>query len=327
VLKQKQHQAEYVLNAIALKTLGNTCHQLDKTIKNQEMLGSSMLKKILLALFILVDLVIVAGIAGYFYIGSQTQAKLDKVYTIPALEMEQAVASADLALGERIVRVRNGCIDCHGSNLAGAKIMDNGAMGKIYGSNITPAALSNWSDEQVARAIRHGVGLDNKPLVLMPSHDFLPLSQGDLAAIIAYLRSVPAVDSASEPIKLGPVSKALLTFEKAPSLLAAQVIDHQAPFASKPPEAVSVEFGKYLAQSACAGCHGPSFMGGPIPGGDPKWPPASDLTQLKSWDAEAFKAALRDGVRPGGEKIQAPMPPMALDDIETEALWLFIQSL
>lgn len=285
------------------------------------------MKKVLFGAFIVFDVVVVSLIAAYFYAGSQVDAKMQATYAVPPLDIAAAVASADLALGERIVTVRNGCVDCHGKDLSGAVVMDNPAMGQIAGPNLTPAALNDWSDADLARAIRHGIGRDQRPLVLMPSHDYLPLSEGDLAAIIAYLRSLPPVENQTPPVKLGPVAKALLAFDKAPSLLPAQIIDHQTPFASKPAEAATPDFGRYLAQSACAGCHGPQFAGGPIPGGDPNWPPASDLRVVGSWDLPAFQAALRTGKRPDGTALQAPMPAMALDDTETEALWLFLKSL
>ena len=146
----------------------------------------------------------------------------------------------DVQLGERIVQVRNGCIDCHGTNLAGKKVMDNPAMGKMYGSNITPAALKDWNDPEIARATRHGIGRDGKPLVLMPSHDYINLSENDLKAVIAYLRNLPAVEQSNVPIAMGPVAKILLVTGKAATLVPAEVINHQQPFTHKPAEAATV---------------------------------------------------------------------------------------
>jgi len=44
------------------------------------------------------------------------------------------------------------------------------------------------------RAIRHGVDEEGKPLLVMPAQDFYYLSDKDLGAVIAYVRSVPPVN-------------------------------------------------------------------------------------------------------------------------------------
>jgi mono/diheme cytochrome c family protein len=147
---------------------------------------------------------------GATWLNLNISQRLAKDYNTTTVHWNHSEAG-DLQIGERIVRVRNGCIDCHGNNLAGAKIMDNPAMGKMYGSNLTPASLKDWSDTEIARAIRHGIGRDGKPLVLMPSHDYINFSESDLKAVIAYLRSIPAVTQANGPIALGPVAKVLPT--------------------------------------------------------------------------------------------------------------------
>jgi mono/diheme cytochrome c family protein len=268
---------------------------------------------------------------GATWLNLNISQRLAKDYNTTTVHWNHSEAG-DLQIGERIVRVRNGCIDCHGNNLAGAKIMDNPAMGKMYGSNLTPASLKDWSDTEIARAIRHGIGRDGKPLVLMPSHDYINFSESDLKAVIAYLRSIPAVTQDNGPIALGPVAKVLLVTGKAATLVPAEIINHQQPFLNKPAEAPTIAFGKYLAQTACIGCHGPELKGGPIPGGPPDWPEASNLTQqnLGPWNKEAFVTAMRKGTTPDGRTLRAPMPiPLTakMDDTELNALWLYLKTL
>jgi hypothetical protein len=60
------------------------------------------------------------------------------------------------------------------------------------------------------RAIRHGVGPDGRPLVFMPSHEFYPIGDDDLSAMITYMESVPAVDRVNPANRIGPLA-ALLT--------------------------------------------------------------------------------------------------------------------
>lgn len=276
------------------------------------------------------DLALIFGLYVYFTVNGKLEKNYSSVAPVVAIDAE--VKTADVKLGERIATVRNGCVDCHGANLGGNKVMDNGAMGKIYGANITPAKLKNWSDGEIARAIRHGVGQKGQPLVLMPAHEYQNLSKSDLAALIAYIRSVPPVNQDSVPVALGPISKILIALEKAPSFIPAQIIAHEnLAFPNKPKEAVTPEFGQYLAKSSCAGCHGSTMAGGPIPGGDPSWPPAADLTPkaLGTWNEAGFIKTMREGVNPQGKKLGLPMPiamTSKMSDLELKAMWAYLKT-
>jgi hypothetical protein len=63
------------------------------------------------------------------------------------------------------------------------------------------------TDEDWVRAIRHGVGHDGRGLALMPSAVFYYLSDEDLGALIAYLKSLPPVDNEMPGTDLGPVGR------------------------------------------------------------------------------------------------------------------------
>ncbi len=70
----------------------------------------------------------------------------------------------------------------------------------INAPNITPDAdtgVGRWSDDALARAIREGVGIDGHALFpIMPYEKFRTMADEDLASIVVYLRSVPAVKHA-----------------------------------------------------------------------------------------------------------------------------------
>ncbi len=70
--------------------------------------------------------------------------------------------------------------------------------GVVYASNITPdteTGIGLWSDQQIANAIRAGLGRHfGEPIPVMPWQAYAKISDEDLAAIIAYLRSIDAVD-------------------------------------------------------------------------------------------------------------------------------------
>jgi mono/diheme cytochrome c family protein len=61
--------------------------------------------------------------------------------------------------------------------------------------NLTPDAsgLKDWSDAEIARAIRDGVRRDGTPLKPPMGYGFYKtMSEADMAALIAYLRSLKA---------------------------------------------------------------------------------------------------------------------------------------
>jgi len=49
---------------------------------------------------------------------------------------------------------------------------------------------SVFTDTDYVRAIRHGIGRDNKSLLIMPSEQYNRISDEDLGALIAYLKTV-----------------------------------------------------------------------------------------------------------------------------------------
>lgn len=282
------------------------------------------------ALVLAALLVLIGGFVTYAHIHFNSEAA--KVYTPPALNIALDVEKADAETGKRIVTVRNGCVDCHGPDLGGHKMIDDPVMGTLHGANITPFKLSEWTDEQIAQAIRFGVGKDGRSLLFMPSYEYERLSREDLASVIAYLRTVPSVERPAPKSTAGPMAKVLLVLNKIPLLLPAKVSKMSAEFDSKPPEGPTPEFGRYLAESACIGCHGPELRGGPIPGGPPDWPPASSLRLgAHGWSEEDFFETIRTGVSAKSKaQIRAPMPVALLQQMtetEVRALWLYLSNL
>lgn len=288
-----------------------------------------VVKRLLLRVLIVLVVLIVAAVASVAF---RFNAMAKRQYAAPDFTISPEAAAADPALGKRIYAVRAGCIDCHGENLAGAVVMENGAMGSIHGPNITPFALKDWSDVAIAKAIRYGIHRDGRSLRFMPSFDFAGLSKGDIAAVIAYLRSVPPVTTTPHENSFGPVARTLAVLGKMPIMFPAAVIDQTQGFAEKPPEAGNAAFGRYLAAS-CTGCHGQEFKGGLIPGGDPSWPPASDIRLGANpvWTADSFNTMIRTGISPiSGTSLRPPMPVHLLKQLnpdETKALWEYLGTL
>jgi mono/diheme cytochrome c family protein len=239
--------------------------------------------------------------------------------------------------GRHLIHSRYVCVECHGEDLSGGVMIDDPAMGRLLGPNLTSGegsvtrgyTMGDWD-----RIVRHGVRRDGRPAV-MPSEDFLRMSDQELTDIVAYIQSVPPVDNEVPPVSVGPVATILLALGKF-ELSADLMKDHHAPHPSEPPPtADTVEFGGHLAQ-VCTGCHRGTFEGGPVVQGPPDWAPASNLTPhadgLAGWSFEQFDEVMRTGLRPDGTAVQAPMdmvPPFTKNMTETEmrALWRFLSSL
>ena len=293
-----------------------------------------MKKALKIILGILIGLLVVVAGLGLFA-RTRSQAAINKKYTVAVRPVAIPTASAAIAHGSHIARTR-GCIECHGKDFGGGKVIEDGAMGRLYAPNLTSgkgSSIADFSDEDWVRAIRHGVGKDGRGLFVMPSLEYSHFSDEDLGALIAYLKTVPPVDRERVATAYGPVSQILLTLSPE-KMIAAGAIDHanMAPPASiaKGPTA---EYGHYLSAS-CMGCHGPNFSGGKIDIGPPDWPMAANLTphpdgRLSKWSEQDFITTVRTAKRPDGSELNEVMPRGfgGMDDIELKALWAFFKSL
>jgi mono/diheme cytochrome c family protein len=118
-----------------------------------------------------------------------------------------ATPMTQLQRGEMLSYVA-GCQDCHTPGgmygaphferqLSGSELGWGGPWGVTYSRNLTPdveTGLGSWTDEEILRALRSGVRKDGSPLMPpMPWQNIARLPQEDLAAIVAYLRSIPPV--------------------------------------------------------------------------------------------------------------------------------------
>lgn len=283
--------------------------------------------------------IILGGLIGLLILA------LAVVYLISSLRMNKSYAVQaesiaipdDSAAAERgqHVAVTRGCLDCHGENLAGGTIIEDPLLGGIHAANLTPGSGGvgqTYSDADWIRAIRHGLDPDSKPLIFMPSHEFYYLSDDDLGVLIAYLKTLPPVDNQPAETSIGPLGRTLYLAGQIP-LVPAELIDHDAPRPSAPPPGLTIEYGQYLAVG-CAGCHGQTYAGGPIPGGPPDWPPAANLTPAGNpgnWTEADFINTLRTGVTPEGNELNPeymPWPTFGkMTDDELKAIWLYLQSL
>jgi mono/diheme cytochrome c family protein len=143
---------------------------------------------------------------------------------------------------------------------AGGESFNLGPAGMAYSKNITPAAIGNWTDGELLRAVTQGVSKDGTPLFpLMPYPHFGAMDEEDVHAVLAYIRSLKAIEGTA------PDSK--FSF---PLNLIVRTIPGPNTFGKRPPVEDKVAYGKYLTAAAlCSDCHTPiDGRGTPLPGMD-----------------------------------------------------------
>ena len=278
-----------------------------------------------------VGLVLVAAAAVY----GVSEIRYRRQFAVATPTVSVPSDSATIARGAHVGATFGGCVECHGENLEGRMVIDDPPIARVYGSNLTRGRGGVGGllrDADIVRALRHGVGRDGRALKVMPSTDYVHLSETDLAAIVAWVKSRPPVDTAPPPVRVGPVGRALFVAGKLP-ILHAERIDHSRTGSMTVTPGATAEYGRYLSSVGCQGCHGPTLSGGPIVGGAPDWPPAANLTPagpLKGWTEADFVTLMRTGKRPNGFPVNQVMPirlTSRLTNDELRALWLHLQSL
>ncbi len=334
-----------------------------------------IVRKVAIGVGGLLGLLVVAGGGAYVWASGATNSKLDSVYEVhradfpipfplsddelAALRTERLakgaggngaagddpLADLDLnaiateravARGSHLVKSFYACAECHGDDFGGGVMVDDPALGRLLGPNITTGTGSRtlmYTAADWDRIVRHGVKPDGKPTP-MPSLDFFSMSDRELSDVVAYIRSLPPVNKEVPPVAFGPVGKVLVASGKIPLSADLHPTKHDIAHAALPPDAVAdATFGQHLAQT-CSGCHRPSFVGGPIASGDPSWPPAANLTPtgLVDWTYDDFVRAMKEGVSKNGVALREPMASMPrfaknMTDVEMQALWAYFKSL
>ena len=259
--------------------------------------------------------------------------RVNKTYGIAVATVAASPGEASSERGRHLVESIGSCTECHGDDLSGDIVADDAMFGTIVASDLTSGRggiASSYTDIDYVRAIRHGVRPNGKAMVIMPSQYFYELSDGDLGAMIAHLKTVPPVDTDLPETSLGPLGRVFTLLDKA--LLPASIIDHGAPRPSEPVPGVTADYGKYLGV-VCTACHAKDLAGGPLPGEGPEAPLAPNLTPagvLASCTKAAFFVAMRTGVTPDGRTLDSdymPWPSLGkMHDEEIRAVWLYVRS-
>ncbi len=266
--------------------------------------------------------------------------KLNQRFDNPVAEVQVAGTAEQIARGEKLANL---CVSCHTSDsrlpLSGSNFVTRfefPPLGTLYAPNLTPSGnIQDWTDGEVIRAIREGVGKDGHSLLVMPSEVMRNLSDEDVQALVAYLRSQPATGEPTPDTRfnvLGAIFMNLSDFRTA-----------QAPVGRvTAPQAGTPAYGKYLVDiSGCSDCHGDQLQG-KVDSGQPGPPPGPNLTLIvPQWTEAQFMDLFNSGTLPGGSQVpiltmksgfSSPKMPWtefraALTDDELRSMYQYLHNL
>lgn len=245
-------------------------------------------------------------------------SKKEPTATISKEDSAKAVVARGKYLANSVVN----CVDCHskfdtskfsapiiagtegGGGIAFHELLPTDIPGKMWVPNITPYALKDWSDDEIARAITRGVNKKGDTLFpLMPYHGLSRMAKEDVEAVIAYLRTLKPIE-ASYPARELFIPAA--AFGPLPD------VDYKKN--TRPDTADKVKYGEYLVTIAhCTDCHTPvtkemkPMMDKFLSGGQHFKLPTfevtvanitPDSTGLGSWTEEMFLAKFRANSSP-----------------------------
>lgn len=248
-----------------------------------------------------------------------------------------AVAAPSLTIQgtpEQITRgqylVNIACTGCHGTDgqfpLTGGFDMATEIpipIGSMKASNLTPAgAIAKYSDGELFRVLRQGVGKDGLWLGMMSSLPYRQLSDEDTQAIIAFLRSqapVPSEVQGGDNYNFIGVLLFGSGMFPLPEPVAAGAI-------TAPAKSAAPDYGQYVATfGECRGCHGPDMTGTPASPVSSAVPNARPLVSTLTRDQ--FIDMLRTGKRSNGVELQMPWQNASkMDDEDLGALYAYLTS-
>ena len=242
-------------------------------------------------------------------------------FTLPAWAQDQ---DALVRRGQYLVNGPMACSNCHGTRAEDFSIVPGKEFAggfhlvdpafDAYSANITPdeeTGIGKWTDEQIMTAIRRGIDPQGKIIFPpMPVPTYNNLSDDDVKAVVAYLRTIAPVHNEVPESKWNIPQQAMPPPKGTPA----------------PPMSDKVAYGRYIvtAEAHCFECHTPMGPQGPdmsklgaggmeiqlAPGmvvrtanitSDPE-------TGIGKWTDQQIKDALTKGVTPTGQHLSPPMP-------------------
>ncbi len=214
------------------------------------------LKVLLIVLIVLIVVIAVAAVQMFglrTFIGPRKRALSGRTFERTPARLER---------GRYLVNGL-GCMFCHaphdwtkrdasmtpGTLGAGSVLPFTDFPGRVAAPNITSdpeTGAGTWTDDMFARAIREGIGHDER--TLFPIMPYQKMADEDLASIVVYLRTLPPVRNSPPPTEIIFPVKYLI--RNAPEPITETI--------PEPDASNALERGRYLVRSiGCIDCHSP----------------------------------------------------------------------
>ena len=302
--------------------------------------------KILWIAILFVVVVLIAGVSltiGWRpFLGPKARPTTSRKFEVTPQRLER---------GKYIFTALSACQVCHsqhdytqhgnpvipGTEGAGQIVPFRGLPGRVVAPNITPdveTGAGNWSDDQLARAIREGIGHDGRALFpLMPYSEYRAFSDEDLASLVVYLRTLKPVHHELPKTEIDFPVKYLI--RGAPQPITQPVPD--------PDRNDAAKYAPYLVKvGGCYFCHTPQqrgqmiagmdFAGGNVFSEGPKDAASANITPdpsgISYYDDDLFQKTMRTGyVR--GRELSSIMPfgvYQNLTDADLKAMFGYLKT-
>jgi len=184
-----------------------------------------------------------------------SESVIARHYPLLSMDVPTTDTPQTIARGLHLAKL-TGCFGCHGETLRGRLLHPIPGF-KIHSANLT-LSIRTLGDEQFARALRDGLNPDGTSLWIMPSEDYVYMSNADIAAIVSYVRSLPAGGQQAPPLKFKRRTRiAILTGDLEPTAM--RVEEGGASLDLGP----RYQGGRYIARVSCAQCHALDLAGTP----------------------------------------------------------------
>ena len=274
---------------------------------------------------------------------------------IPSVIADLAVVDDRQVERGQYLALAGNCASCHTAGdsgfMAGGVAFET-PFGRIYSTNITPDAITgigNWTVQQFLASMRHGLRPDGEHLYpVFPYTAFTKVSDADIAALFAYLKSIPTIAQEAPQNELSfPFNQRSLM-----SVWKAMFFD-AGTYEADDAESMQWNRGAYIVEALahCGACHSPrnllgaehsamSMTGGvytdKVPNGTLRPWSAPNLTAAPSglglWPFEEVVAYLKTG-RNSYVETFGPMNEVLLnstrhlDDSDVRAMAVYLKSL
>lgn len=227
--------------------------------------------------------------AAYLFIASQRVVA--RTYDVPLSTFNAPSDPESVRKGQRLATIY-GCNNCHGKDLAGTDMFDKPGIAHITAPNLTEF-VKDYTDAELERLIRRGIKSDGTSAWIMPSSMYAHLTDEDLGAITAYVRSLPQTNGIGRKTDIRLLGRiGVLTGQFEPQVTKIDSLKKtSAPNPSDP-----LSHGRYLVMTACTECHGANLQGWPFMG-------SPNLVVAAAYSEEDFTHLMRTGAGLGNRDL------------------------